>query len=151
MRGRVGFVVLSVLLLAAGCSDRHPPTAPGPVDAALTPPAPTQTACVFGPTTQSGRAYAFAHARLPDAAPYTRCSRFVLYDNGSFELQFGASGTYSGTYRISGNDVDFRWDGWSVAGPWGTNATFDGDFLTVRYNLIMVFSDFEDAVYQLSN
>jgi hypothetical protein len=151
MRNVIGFVVLSVLLLSAGCSNSHQPTAPSTVERVLTLPTPIEPACVFAAVTQRGRVYAFSHARFPNPASYTRCSRFVLYDNGSFELQFGGRGTYSGTYRILGNVVDFTWDGWSVAGSWGSNATLDDNTLDVRYNTIMMLSDFEDAVYELSN
>jgi hypothetical protein len=37
--------------------------------------------------------------------------------------------------------------GWSSAGPWGAAGTLGGNSLTVRYNLIMQMTDFEDAIY----
>jgi hypothetical protein len=144
-------VALSTLLLSAGCSERHQPAAPGAVDGGLTPTAPTQTACEFSALAQAGRVYTFVESPLPTVAAYTRCSRFVLYDSGVFELQFGASGAYAGTYRVVDRVVDFTWAGTSTAGPWQSDATLDGDRLTVHYNVIMRLTDFEDAVYQRSN
>lgn len=47
----------------------------------------------------------------------------------------------------NGRTVDFKWEGWSVAGPWGADATLEGDALSVRYNLIVQLTDFEDANY----
>jgi hypothetical protein len=80
---------------------------------------------------------------------YTKKSRFVLYDNGAFVLQFPSlgEGGYRGGYADANGVVVFEWEGWSVAGPWGATGTVTGDSLTVRYNQIMQLTDFEDAVY----
>jgi hypothetical protein len=149
MRYAIGFGALSTLLLLSGCAGDHQPIAPSVVDEAPTPP-PTQTACVFPAFAQTDRVYTFAESRLPPAA-HTRCSRFVLYENGRFVLQFGLTSAYSGRYSVLDNVVDFQWDGLSVAGPWGADAVLDGDTLRVNYNPVMELSDFEDAVYKLSN
>lgn len=144
-------MTLSTLWLSAGCSSSHQLATPGTIDGARPPTAPTQTACEFSPLAQTGRVYTFAESPLRAVAAYTRCSRFVLYDNGQFELQFGAEGAYSGTYRELDKVVEFNWDGRSAAGPWGSDATLAGDALSVHYNVIMQLTDFEDAVYQRSN
>ena len=53
-------------------------------------------------------------------------SRYVLYDDNSFELQFVSArfGFFKYTGRVSRTDsrVTFDWDGWSTAGPWGAMA-----------------------------
>ncbi len=80
-------------------------------------------------------------------------SRYVIYDNGAFELQYLTARfgflKYAGNFSRSGSRIDFDFDGWSVAGPWEANGTIDGDRLTVEYNTVMMLSDFEDAVYLL--
>ena len=83
----------------------------------------------------------------------TKRSRFVLYDNSAFVLQVGgaagSSNGYRGRYTDANGVVTFEWEGWSAAGPWGATGTLTGDALTVRYNVIMQLTDFEDAVYVL--
>jgi hypothetical protein len=79
---------------------------------------------------------------------YTKESRFVLYDNGAFVLQYvGLGGGYRGGYTEANGVIVFEWEGWSAAGPWGATGTVKGDSLTVQYNLIMQLTDFEDAAY----
>jgi hypothetical protein len=74
-------------------------------------------------------------------------SRYVLYDNGSFELQFSGGFEYRGTYKQSADTITFAWEGWSVMGPWGATGIMSGDTLDVRYNLVMQLSDFVDGIY----
>jgi len=45
--------------------------------------------------------------------------------------------------------MNFQWEGWSTTGPWGPTGTVNGNSLTVQYNAVMEWSDFEDAVYAL--
>ena len=79
---------------------------------------------------------------------YTKQSRFVLYDNGAFALQYVSLGIeYRGGYTESNGVITFQWEGWSSAGAWGATGTLKDGSLTVQYNLIMGLSDFEDAVY----
>ena len=83
---------------------------------------------------------------------WTLNSRFVLYDDGTFALQYRISAgapEYRGTYRTGNGAIAFEWEGWSTAGPWGASGTLDGKTLTVRFNLVMQMSDFEDAIYTL--
>jgi hypothetical protein len=82
---------------------------------------------------------------------YTRGSRFVLYDNGAFVLQYPTlgEGGYRGGYKSANGLIMFDWQSSSVAGLWGATGTVNGDALTIRYNLIMQQTDFEDAVYVL--
>jgi hypothetical protein len=78
----------------------------------------------------------------------TKQSRFVLYDDGAFALQYVSLGVeYRGGYTESNGVVTLAWEGWSTAGPWGATGTLKDGSLTVRYNLIMSLSDFDDAAY----
>jgi hypothetical protein len=58
-------------------------------------------------------------------------------------------GGYRGGYKDTDGTLTFEWEGWSTAGPWSATGTLKGDSLTVQYNLVMHFTDFEDAVYVL--
>jgi hypothetical protein len=82
---------------------------------------------------------------------YTKKSRFVLYDNGAFVLQYPSlgEGGYPGGYREANGVIAFGWEGWSGAGPWGATGTLESDSLVVQHNFIMQMTDFEDAVYAL--
>ena len=128
--------VLAALVLTSACSSTPPPLAPAPIP----------SACTFGALTQPGRVFAFASAGAPVIAA-TRCSRFVLYDSGTFELQFGTGAAYPGSYRQSGAALDLEWVGQSVAGAWHADATLVANIFSVHYNAIMQLTDFEDAVY----
>jgi hypothetical protein len=82
---------------------------------------------------------------------YTKKSRFVLYDDGGFALQYGGNiPDYRGGYKTTNGAIVFEWEGSSTAGSWGATGTLKGSVLTVQYNLIMQLSDFEDAVYALT-
>ena len=131
-----GAGLVSALLLASACSSATPPAAPAPI----------QSACAFAALAQPGRVFAFADAGAPVTSA-TRCSRFVLYDSGAFELQYGTGAVYPGSYRQSGSALDLQWVGQSVAGPWHADATLVANTLSVHYNTIMQLTDFEDAVY----
>ena len=105
----------------------------------------------FPPVTRPARVYVFAATPSYSASEWTLHSRYVLYDDGTFGLQYERSRgsfEYRGTYNESNGAITFQWEGWSTAGPWGATATISGEELTVRYNLIMQLSDFEDAVYR---
>jgi hypothetical protein len=95
------------------------------------------------------RTFAFDRELSYHVSDYTKKSRFVLYDNGAFVLQYQSlgEGGYRGGYEDANGVVAFAWEGWSVAGPWGATGTLKGDSLTVQYNQIMQWTDFEDAVY----
>jgi hypothetical protein len=71
-------------------------------------------------------------------------SQYVLYDNRSFTLQFVGAFEYRGTYSQLGDIITFAWSG---AVAWGATATLSGDTLAVKYNEMMVFSDFVDGNY----
>jgi hypothetical protein len=79
-------------------------------------------------------------------------SRYVLYDDGTFALQYlGSQGPfeYHGTYTEANAVIMLTWEANQyVAMPWRpATGTLTDDFLTVQYDLIMLLDDFENAVY----
>ena len=81
---------------------------------------------------------------------YTRKSRYLLYENGTFILQY-PNGQYRGIYERTGDLVTFRWEGWNIQGEWRASGTVAGNSMAVRYNDVMLWTDFEDATYRLSD
>ena len=142
------FVIL--LMLCSACADSRP-TAPTAVTVstptAVAVPAPAPR--VFPPLEGSSRTFNFERALSYSVRDYTRGSRFVLFDNGAFMLEYPHIPGYRGKYTESNGVLTFEWEGWSTAGPWGATGTIKGDSLAVEYNLIMMLSDFEDAVYAI--
>jgi hypothetical protein len=135
-------------LAACGAEPVALPTAPSTPVVAAPPPTPSPPRTGYPPIAGPGRIFNFRDSPWPRISAYTETSRFILYDNGSFTLQYASfSGEYRGTYTESNGNVVFTWEGWSAAGPWGAEARLDGDLLAVRYNLIMQLTDFEDANY----
>jgi hypothetical protein len=137
----------------AGCGDgvrNAVPTAPTLAVVPTPQPAPAPSGG-YPPMTGPSRVFVYRDSPSPRVAAYTLTSRFVLYDDGRFALQYQLPiGEYRGTYTTSNRVVMFNWEGWSVAGPWGAEATLSGDVLSVRYNFIMQLTDFEDADYVLN-
>jgi len=142
-RGAVA--VLFVLSAACGRSAPTSSTATSqpPAVPSTTPAPPTS----FPPLTGPSRIFIFDRDLSYPVSNYTRQSRFVLYDNGAFVLQYVGFADYRGGYTEANGVIAFEWEGWSVAGPWGATGTIRGDTLMVQYNLIMQLTDFEDAVY----
>lgn len=145
--------VVVVIAVAAAC-ERGSPTEPtrsdpdGAVPTAAAPAAPPATAVTIPPAAGPSRTFAFDRPLSYPVRDYTRHSRFVIYDNGAFELQF-PSGTYRGGWSTENGTIVFTWEGWSVAGAWEASGTLGPDSLEVRYGIIMQLTDFEDAVYRL--
>jgi hypothetical protein len=148
-RGAV--VVLLVLVAACGSSGPTFPTGPNP-PSAFPPPAPAPPpTTVFPPLSGPSRTFIFDRELSYRVSDYTRKSRFVLYDNGAFVLQYPSlgEGGYRGGYTDANGVITFEWEGWSVVGPWGATGTLKGDSLTVQYNEVMQLTDFESALYVL--
>jgi hypothetical protein len=146
---RMGAIVV-LLVLSAACSGPTSPTTTTqtpviPVVPPVTPPPPK----TFPPLTGPSRTFVYDHALTDFVSDYTKNSQFVLYDDGAFVLQYLNLTQYRGGYTASGT-INFEWEGWSTAGPWGASGTLIGNSLAVRYNAIMQGSDFEDAVYVLT-
>lgn len=138
---RLALAIAALVALLTACSDSTGP-ARTPLPAAAPPivptfPAPTGAATIY---VEQGSIY----------STYSLRSRFVLDANGTFALQFATDGPpfqYLGRYTRTDSLVTFDWDGWSVAGPWGATGILRGDELIVKYNVIMMLSDFEDGTY----
>ena len=142
-------VVAVLLMVAAACggSGATSPSGTQPSVVTVVPPRPT-----FPPLSGPSRTLVFDHALANRVSDYTIHSRFVLYDNGGFILQFPtvAGDGYRGGYTEVNGAITFEWEGWNPAGPWGAAGMLNGNSLTVQYNSIMQGTDFEDAVYMLA-
>jgi hypothetical protein len=147
-------VLLAVLVASTSCGDATPtsPTAgiaPPPTLAPGQPPPRT-----FPPLSGPSRTFEFDRELTYRVSEYTKHSRFVLYDTGGFVLQYPSlnvvGGGYRGGYAQTDGTITFDWEGWSVAGPWAATGTIKDGTLTVRYNDVMQWTDFEDAVYRLT-
>ena len=143
-------ILVGVMVGSIACG-RSAPTAPSASSqspAVPSTPTPAPSPSNFPPLSGHSRTFAFNHELTYRVTDYTKQSRFVLYDNGAFVLQYvSLGGEYRGGYTESNGVITFQWEGWSVAGPWGATGTLKDGSLTVQYNLIMQLSDFEDAVY----
>ena len=141
----IRLALVSAVGIGAACADSRSPTMPSPPTASLPRPEPA-----FPAVTRPARVFSFSRELNYAVSGYTVGSRFVLYDDGGFALQYlqsAGSSEYRGTYVENGRSINFAWEGWSAAGPWGATGELTGDLLAVRYNLIMELSDFENAVY----
>ena len=135
---------LSTLILLAGCADATRPTEPPAVPPAPAPVAPPIAPPIAPPLSRSGVAYGrISPSFFPGAQHY------VLYNDSTFSLLYGDNGglDFPGRFSRADSAITFRFDGWNVAGPWEARGVIRGDSLTVKYNDVMVWSDFEDGVY----
>lgn len=133
--------VVALLFLAVACSRPTSPTRPTPPAGTISP-TPTGPVPVpdFPAITAPARVYLAAHS-LP------RPSRFLLYEDGRFALQYTGNYESLGTYREAGGVITFSWETLGRTGPWGATGSLTGEDLTVHYNLDMQLSDFVDDVY----
>jgi hypothetical protein len=146
----LGVQLSALIILWTGCVDAtrptDPPAAP-PAPAPVAPPAPAPVAPPAAPP-HSGPGVSYERVS-PSFIP--AASRYVLYDdNNTFSLQYGApngGSEYPGRYVRTDSAITFQFDGWSVVGPWLAQGTIHGDSLTVKYNDVMLWTDFEDGLY----
>ena len=136
---------LIALVVATACSDAPLPIAPSSIPLPSIPPTSTGNPPIIG--TPPPFPSVSEPARIYNAvdSPYTPMhgsSRYVLYDDGTFALQYGSPNyaffEYRGTYEEANDLITFggEWTGW-----------FSGDSLAVRYTERMHHSDFLDGVY----
>jgi hypothetical protein len=147
---RIALMSVAVLSVACGSTPVAPTaaTVASIQPTAAPPPVPPTTS--FPPLSGASRSFTFDHPVANSVMDYTKHSQFVLYDNGAFALKYDSlGGEYRGGYTESNGVINFQWEGWSTAGSWGATGSLKDGSLTVRYNLIMMLSDFEDAVYDL--
>ena len=104
---------------------------------------------VFPPLAKAGQIYAEPPG-LYASHSAQHVSRFVLYDDGTFELQFvrgSAPMSFKGRYERDASTIGFTWDDWPTTESWYTTGTLDGDRLTVKYSTEMSMSGFADGTY----
>jgi hypothetical protein len=143
--------VVALLVFSAACG-RSTPTSPTLTSPQVDSVTPGPRLTEFPPLEGPSRTFVFARELAHPVSQITTNSRFVLYDNGAFVVQYGANGNpgYRGGYKETDGVIRFDWQGWSTAGPWGATGRLNGNVLTVEFNLVMQMSDFEDAVYTLT-
>jgi hypothetical protein len=156
---RPGAVVV-LLALSAACGSSVPtsPTglSPSPGGSVVLPgltPQPSVTLppsvipTSFPPLSGPSRTFKFERADY-QVAVYTKESHFVLYDNGAFALQLGGQhpGQYRGLFTTQENGLlYFKFE--SNLLSWSATGKLEGDSLTIEYNTMMQWDDFENAVY----
>jgi hypothetical protein len=143
-------IALAVFLTLFTACGGSVPTSPSGSPTVSTAGPPASPASSFPAPSGPSRAFAFDHESSYRVSGYTRESRFVLFDNGAFVLQYTGRGEYRGAYKEATDGLTFEWEGVSSAGPWGATGTLAGSLLTIRYNQVMELSDFENAVYALA-
>ena len=74
--------------------------------------------------------------------------QYLLYEDGTFVLQYVGGGEYRGTYSWGKATIDFAFG----ADPrWQATGFIHGDsLLTVKYTVVMALIGFEDGVYRLA-
>ena len=136
--------------LATGCRDSVPPT-----EAVLLPPTnPTAPPTPFPALARPGLVYLgndFIYALFDFSHQGRLLSRYVLYEDETFALQFSSPGLgffeYLGKYSRADSLITFDFEGWSSAGPWIAIGALSGDSLFVEYNEAMLWSDLMNGTY----
>lgn len=150
----VGSSAVIVLLVFSVACGRSGPTSPSGTSQ---PPSVPQPTISFPPLSGPSRTFIFDGEVSHGVSDFTKQSRFVLYDNGAFLLQYPPSrygdGGFPGQYKDADGVIMFLFEfqGRSVGTPFDdATATLRGDSLTVQYKESMQHSDFENAVYVLA-
>jgi hypothetical protein len=146
-------VVLLVFSVACGSSEPTSPSGPRQ-PSSLPSPTPSRLPISFPPLSGPSRTFIFDGELSYPVRDFTRESRFILYDNGAFGLQYpGLEYVFRGGYQDANGVLMFLFDsstGRNVDEPWDdATGTLKGNLLTVQYDETMRHSDFEDAVYVL--
>ena len=156
--GRSAILAFLVCSVACGSSG---PTSPSRISESQPPPSPPparrpRPPISFPPASGPSRTFIFDSELAYPVRDFTRKSRFVLYDNGAFVLQYPPSSLGDGTFRGQYRDANgvimflFEFQGRSVDDAWDdATGTLKGDSLTVEYQESMQHADFENAVYVL--
>ena len=149
---RCGAFLVAVALSTACGTDEWRLTAP----TASTPPPPATAGIppAFPAVSRPARVYVGPDSLYPWSAMHgsLRATRYVLFDDHTFELHFASVNypffAYRGTYTEENGVITFLWGENSILGsPWHATAAVTEDSLTVRYNRSMWGADFVDGVY----
>jgi hypothetical protein len=149
-------VALLLLIATSACSNAKAPLAPDVVSRTpVASPAPEA-----GPNSADGRVPAFPGVSRParvfiatDWPTYAMhgsplASRFLLYEESTFSLQYASANypffEYRGSYEEDADAITFHW---GVCCGWGAMGVLRGDALTVKYSEQMEHSDFLSGVY----
>ena len=135
----------ALLVTLAGCKDT-----PLPIEPSAPPPSQPSAPQDFPVPSSPATIY---DRTSPSYVPGN--SRYVIYDNGTFSLQYVTPAfgffEYVGKYTRTDSAITFQFDANGGAFPsWLADGIFAGDSLTVKYNEDMNMSDFEDGTYSLS-
>ena len=134
--------LVALVVLASACADSV--TLTGPTATTPSPRTPGLS--------RPAQIYVFARGLSYPVSEWTSDSRYVLYDDDTFALQFllsQGSFQYRGTYTKANTLITFHWqDNQNVPAPWRpSSGTLTDDSLAVQYDVIMNLDGFEDAVY----
>jgi hypothetical protein len=137
--------VLVVFVAAAiSCSDPPRLTTPTP------PPSPPPVANPFPPLTGAKTTYKYSKPLSYAVRGFTEVSEFVLYESGTFCLDYKAFAPYCGSYEQSDDRMILLHFGAGDRVADATGTLID-DFMEVRFTDTMQHSDFENAVYHRSS
>jgi hypothetical protein len=142
-RARLALLRATLVAFTVACQDFSSPAAPPPAAPPATPFPPVLPE-IRGP----GTTY------LEKTSIYSRfgyVSRFILYTDGTFALQFTGRGPpleYAGHYTRTDSEVtfDFYWKPWSIS-PAAATASLRGDEMVVSYTEAMGWNDFIGGAY----
>jgi hypothetical protein len=149
------FLILLLAFQGAAACSREAPTLVSPGRPAGPVPAPTPPGVnTFPPLSKPGAIYdRVGGSSLPGR------SRYVIYVDGTFSLQFAGAdsgfGEYLGHYSLepslySSGESSIQFSFNASAGEWLATGVARGDSIVVRYNFVMALSDFEGGVYRLA-
>ena len=152
----LGVFLTALTFFVTGCMDGTEPSGPIAPPAAPAPGAPPVAPAIAPPPEFPALSRAGQIYRGPDSLydfianqhGSSVASRYVLYDDGTFGLQFASLRypffEYTGRYLSSASEFNFDFDGGS---GWYATGSLRGDSLIVKYNLEASMSDFADGVY----
>jgi Tol biopolymer transport system component len=156
-KGRSAFGLFVVAIVLAACNKdaptdprgRTPPTSV-PIPPPPPPPPPALPITAFPDLTHAGVIY---DRTTPSSIPGQ--SRYVIYDDGTFSLQYLRPDwgffEYPGRYLRADSALTFDFKDGNAAGPWQAHGVLQADSsLTVSVNDVMAMADFENGKYHSS-
>ena len=128
----------ALLVTLAGCKDTRLPIEPSA-------PPPSEPSGPITPTSSVVGIFDRISPSFLDGA-----QRYVLYADSTFNLQYDGIPTFPGIYSRADSTITFKFKAPSVVAAWLAGGIFRGDLLVVKYNDVMLLSDFEDGAYMRS-